>query len=181
MNRSCRTVSKTELQFAAVCLLSAIVLSGWLQAAPRSEFRRTTVAAIVKAGRGADGSRVELHGRIVSGFETSVFEDSSACGEQTMRCAIWVDLSNCKVAKGSWSATRCDDLVEHFSEKQHRGDGVPDLFVLDNAVLRGVVSAVRRDIAYDKSVDKSFRIGFGHLGAYPAKIEVNLLSLGPVR
>jgi hypothetical protein len=49
------------------------------------------------------------------------------------------------------------------------------LFVLDNAVLHGVVVTVRRDIAYDEPVPKSFRIGFGHPGAYAAKIELSEL------
>ncbi|MFN7995852.1 MAG: hypothetical protein U0Q18_19730 [Bryobacteraceae bacterium] len=41
-----------------------------------------------------------------------------------------------------------------------------------------MVSTVRKDIKYDRSVPKSVRVGFGHLGAYPAQITVEEMEFG---
>jgi hypothetical protein len=146
-------------------------------------FRKTTVESILGMGKRIDGKPVELHGRLISGPETSVFMDASTCKglhPGVSGCSIWALLRDCRVDGDEPAREPCSRVVGELSRPQPQSaQGVPTLFVLDNVTLRGIALTVRRDIKYARSVPKSVRVGFGHLSAYPAEIEVRVLSIGP--
>lgn len=142
------------------------------------DYRRMTVDSILRLGKRIDGQRVQLHGRIISGPETSIFMDDSQCrGLQVSGCSIWTDFDHCRI-EASNAPKPCSGVIETRSHR--RGGREPNTFVLDDVTVRGTISTVRRDITYAKSRSKRLRVGFGHLGAYPAKLDVTEISFeGP--
>lgn len=92
------------------------------------------------------------------------------------QCSLWVEFENCVVV-GSAPEKQCSQVIERMAKQRSSERGAEPL-VLEHLILRGRVFTVRKDITYDKSVPKSARVGFGHLGAYPAQIAVEQLVLG---
>jgi hypothetical protein len=124
-----------------------------------------------------DGLHVEVQGKATFGFETSIFRDGSACENPGGRCTIWLKFDNCSVISPGGQTARCSSVIEHLSAELQRGREGPKPFVIENVTLRGRVSTVRKDVSYDKSVPASARVGFGHLSAYPAEIQVEQMEL----
>jgi hypothetical protein len=162
-----------------VCVLSLALAPFLGDPAPLSPARTTpkvtTVRAILKAGKRLDGARVEVRGTIMSGFETSVFKDDSTCEElRALSCSIWLsfDRSKCQ---------GCMELIDRLQKpvpSKNGGSALTAMFVLDHVIMRGVVSTVRRDLKYARSVPRSARRGgFGHLGAYLAEIRAEELGI----
>ncbi len=142
-------------------------------------FRRASVESILTMGDRTDRKPVELYGRVTTGPETSIFTDSSKCtGLRVSGCSIWVELNeHCTLAGGESSRRRCDRAIEELARRQPTG-WASGLFGVDNVTVRGIVLTVKRDVKYDKSLPKSFRLGFGHLSAYPAQIDVVEIEIG---
>jgi hypothetical protein len=138
-----------------------------------SGYEIRTVQEILKAASRMDGARVEVRGKIRSGFETSIFGDDS-----TPRC-IWLkfERSKCAVVNGKRPGEGCLELLDRLSKPLPAASGGSTLFELDHIIVRGVVLTVRRDIKYSKSLPKSVRVGFGHLGAYPAEVRVEEVEM----
>lgn len=157
--------------------LAVLGLGAWEQT-PKPQYSRTTVGAIIKSPKRMDGRRVEVRGNVTIGFETSVLVDPSACGSASRRpCAIWLKFDNCSVQGDAQQDRQCSSLIERLGTGQHRGPLERRPLVIENVVLRGRLSTVRRDVTYAKSVPSSVRVGFGHLGAYPAQLQVEQMEL----
>lgn len=123
-------------------------------------FQRTTVSEILKTPKRFDEKRIELLGRIASGFEASIFRDSTGCSTSRTLCAIWADFS------------RCGDCVNMVNLIEQTRQDRPNLSETPEVIVRGTIHTVRKDVRYERSVPKFTRIGFGHLSAYPAQITV---------
>ena len=151
---------------------SAIVVSSKTEARPH--FKSTTVASVLASGKRSDATPVELHGRITAGPETSIFTDSSTCKDPYhSRCVIWVEFDHCTVPRDESPARSCEQLIKERSQPLRNGG---TLSILENVTIRGIILTVRKDIIYDRSVPKG-SVGFGHLSAYPAQINVAELEL----
>ena len=162
------------LVFSIVCLAVWAELLG-------GQFHRTTIESILKRGRKSDGMRVEVQGTTTSGFETSTIRDASTCkGLNVAHCSIWLKFGSCAVLRGVQPERLCGQPLERVLE-QHAEKSDLRQIVIHHVVVRGIVSTVRKDITYDKSVPRSARVGFGHLGAYPAQIEVEELQFQDAR
>jgi hypothetical protein len=172
---------KTYLLIAVSMLVGAPAISAPQGRTQQPRFLRTTVEAILRLGKRIDGKPVELHGRIVYGGETSIFVDASTCGGMKVSgCSIWAEFDDCRVVGGESAQERCGKVVDQRSRPLPAAGG-SSLLVLDDVTVRGIVLTVRKDVHYDKSVPKSLRIGFGHLSAYPAQINVGELEIGGER
>jgi hypothetical protein len=148
--------------------------------AQATEYRKTTVGAILKGGARSDGQRVELHGRLISGNEVSIVLDDSTCKViGATGCSLWADFGKCGMVDGEpTTPTQCVRSVRDRSSPRQPDNGATGLFELANVTIRGVVFTVRRDVTYGESVPKAFRLGFGHLSAYPGEIDVVWLRVG---
>ena len=146
-----------------------------------SGYRRTTVAAILKAGSRIDGKRVELEGSILFGVETDMLQDSSVCvGAGRKACSLWLQYGDCVVAYNPDPHNVCGaEIARHY---EHYEKGKPSgLSIVLSVTVRGVISTVRKDVKYDRSVPKPARRGgFGHLGAYLAELSVEEIILPKV-
>jgi len=141
---------------------------------PNKPYQRTTVQAILKHPKVMDGKRVEIRGTVMFGFEMSAFRDEQPCEKgRSGRCAIWVKMEHCSVRSASNLAKDCNDLIGEFSQ----GLPEPTPLTMKHVTLRGTVFTIRRDIRYTRSAPGSARIGFGHLGAYPAQIQADEMVL----
>ena len=167
-------------------LLLALILPGFQlsgeQAAPK--YRRTTIESILKAGKRIDGARVELRGKIMAGAETNAFGDASSCKHLKVRtCAVSLNWADCTRVVGADPEMQCDGrIIERLWREQHPNEELPRLdfrrlLVVDRVIVRGVVSTVRKDITYGKSMPKSARVGFGHLGGFPAQLQLEELEI----
>jgi hypothetical protein len=83
--------------------------------------------------------------------------------------AIWVEFGDCSVISDAYPDKTCVSLIERLS--RNLPSSRPPV-ILDDVVLRGTVFTERKQVIYDKGVPQTVRGGFGHLDAYPAKIEV---------
>ena len=143
-----------------------------------STYRRNSVAEVLKSRSAMDGLKVELDGKLISGPEASLFEDASQCTESSvLRCSLWVRFDRCVVRGEKYAGMPCDQLFERFRQERSPKDRASARLVIDGVVVRGTLSTIRKDLHYDKTVPEAARVGFGHLGAYPAEIAVSEILL----
>jgi hypothetical protein len=139
--------------------------------------KKQTVGSIVKAGRRPDGKRVEVQGQIMWGFETFIFKDASTCPKGFV-CAMWVEIDpKCAVKGGSEVGLQCGTLLKRSARQLRDGDMFTALYGVNNLIVRGIVSTVRRDVPYSPSLPKHTRVGFGNLSAFPAEIRVEEIEV----
>ena len=140
-------------------------------------FRKATVAEILASPGKFDQKLVELRGRIVVGQEISMFQDGSTCAKIRM-CALWVELDRCMIA-GSETENSCAVYIDNLV-RLNGGPPLSQRIELDDVAVRGVVMTSRKDLRYDSSVPKQYRVGqFGHLSAYPGQVNVQQIQLPP--
>lgn len=159
----------------SVLITMALLLWAGSQSAPAGpKYKRTTIESILGYWKKADGKQVELEGSVITGFEASIFRDGSVCNRDSNahECTIWLKFGNCRTVDGSSVERSCAQVVEQLSRRSFQGKDDLRLVTLRNVIVRGKLSTVRKDITYDRSVPKSARIGFGHLGAYPAELNL---------
>lgn len=140
-------------------------------------YKKVTLDSILQSRKKSDGSRVELRGSIVSGFETNILRDPGGCtGANVRRCTAWLKLGHCVVVKSPRGETDCGRLIMRLAEEKRLRP--TDTLVIEHVILRGKVSTIPKGFTYDKSVPASARqLGFGHLNAYPVEIEVEQLEM----
>jgi hypothetical protein len=148
-------------------LITATIDSGAERA-----FQRTTLAAILKTPERFDGTTVELHGRLVLGFERSSFTDlpRSPCSGP---CALWVSFARCKP---------CIDSVKQATHGRAFSFSSPS--IMPNVTLRGTVytehdpllERIWPDLESGRRVE-----GFGHLGQYPGEIIIEQIVIGDAK
>jgi hypothetical protein len=149
------------------------------------EFRRTTVTNILKDHNKFNGAKVELHGRITLTQEIGAFEDETKCGGLGLQvCALWTQFDRCSVV-GQPIEQSCDVFLRRVISSSIVGEDrrtpaaeATRRTVVEDVTIRGVVSTIRKDLRFDKSVPESARWGmFGHLGAYPGQIDIQQIQL----
>jgi len=144
---------------------------------PGTKYSRTTVAAVVKSPKHADGMRVEMRGDATFGFETSVLVGPTACDGGRRPCAIWLNFDDCSVLRGGQDIGRCGPFIDGLYAGQRQEPRELRRLVIKDVVLRGRLSTIRKDLRYANSVPSSVRMGFGHLGAYPAELQVEQMQV----
>jgi len=132
------------------------------------QFPRIEIGTLVRKAEKMDGRRAELAGVLVLGFETSFLRPANGCGSVTPNCSIWVRFGDCVISKGKYATEPCTRAVAELAQMHQHSDRSEKATL--KVVLRGVLHTVRKDVTYDSSVPRSVRVGFGHLGAYPAEI-----------
>ncbi len=112
------------------------------------------------------------------GFETGALVDPAACKKDGHRpCALWLTVDNNCVLSGDAGGQQCNSFLERSYAGPQLGPGRPGVYTIRGMIVRGRLSTVRKDLTYDKSVPRSARVGFGHLGAYPAEIKAEQMEV----
>jgi hypothetical protein len=156
----------------ALLLCCEAVLVGQVK---QPEYASKTIEAVLAKRSQMDGVRVKMQGEIVLGYETSAFRDSSSCKGLPFRvCAIWLDTANCQVLRRDGISQICSIVLDQLWAGKERSTKTT---IVRKATVFGVVYTERRDLHYDQSLPSSVRIGFGHLGGYPAELRVERLVL----
>ena len=161
-------------------VLVAMCAPAWAQI-PSVVYQKGTIGSLLRSSKNADGKLIELQGSLTTGFETSVFRDGSRCGSgsDAPECTLWLRIGECKVVGEVSAGLKCQQLISRLSQEGLPGVDDLRLITVRNIVVRGRLSTIRKDITYDKSVPRSARIGFGHLGAYAAEIEAREIEVRP--
>jgi hypothetical protein len=124
-----------------------------------------------------DKKIVTVSGELMIGDEMSILKDPLACGTSNVKgCALWVSLRSCNVIGGPNGGHSCSEILgEIVPKRQHQFNET--IVTISHVTLHGLILTKRGDLKYAPDVPPSARVGFGHLGAYPAELRVDRMEL----
>lgn len=141
-----------------------------------AEVPELTVAQIIERGDTLNHKTVRIRVDVFQGREVSSVGDSSICtGAKKEPCKLWLTLGDCRISGTRYRGLDCLDGLHRlkadfgFPFEKHQP------VVIKNVRIEGVLSMVREDLV--PSEPGLPRLGFGHLGAFPAEISATKINL----
>jgi len=127
-----------------------------------------TVRGILALGKAADEQLFDVTGTFLSGGEINALIDDDCGQDSATHCSVWVRFDACNQPNGM---NPCLVTLQAIPRVPY-GAGVRAARIR----ARGIVHSVRKDVTYPPSFPAAAKIGFGHLGAFPAEIDVQIIA-----
>jgi hypothetical protein len=130
----------------------------------------------VEKGDTLNHETVKVHGDVFQSREIGAFGDRSMCtSAKKQPCKISFALGKCRISGKRYAGLNCLDglrrLEDSFSFPFDRHASI----VIKDVRIEGILSTVREDLT--PAEPGLPRIGFGHLGIFPAELSATKIDL----